>query len=80
MSEKGIIAVHDTGTWPWNAYNFDRGLTLSNGRYAHCPEEIEFVNWLQIHYPEWQQIHFHGDKDEIRHGITLLQKKITLES
>ena len=78
MSLKGIIAVHDTGTWPTNTYGMDFGKTLPDGRYAHRPSEIMFVNWILETYPEWNQIHFHSDSS-LRHGITLLQKKTKLE-
>lgn len=77
LSEKAIIAIHDTGKWPHNVYQFNAGMDTSDGRYSHCPDEIRFTNWLQDEHPDWQQIHFHSDR-ETRHGITLLQKKTRL--
>jgi len=77
LTEKGIIAIHDTGKWPSNVYQFNAGMETSDGRYSHNPDEIRFTNWLQDEYPDWQQIHFHSDH-EVRHGITLLQKKTRL--
>jgi hypothetical protein len=77
LTEKAIIAVHDTGTWPSNLWNFELGQETSGGRYAHCPDEIHFVNWLFENEPEYQQIHLHSIT-EARHGITLVQKKTKL--
>lgn len=77
LSEKAIIAIHDTGKWPSNVYQFNAGMDTSDGRYSHNPDEIRFTNWLQDEHPDWQQIHFHSDR-ETRHGITLLQKKVSL--
>lgn len=77
LSDKAIVAVHDTGTWPSNLWNFNLGHETSDGRYAHCPDEIHFVNWLFENEPDYQQIHFHS-VHEPRHGITLIQKKTLL--
>lgn len=78
MTEKGIIVVHDTGTWiGGNVFNVERGHENAKGEWVHCPEEIKFVNWIKEKYPEWQQIHFHSSR-QIRHGITLLQKAVNL--
>lgn len=73
MNPKGIIAVHDTGTWPGNVFDAEAGYEREDGRYVHCPGEIEFVNWVKENYQDWQQIHFHSDR-AVRHGITLLQR------
>lgn len=74
LSEKAIIAVHDTGTWcDGNVFESTMGIELPDGSFVHCPDEIEFINWLQDEYPDFQQIHFHSDT-KIRHGITLLQR------
>lgn len=73
MNEKGIIAVHDTGTWiGGNVFNAEFGEMNEKGEWVHCPDEIAFINWVKETYPEWQQIHFHSSS-EVRHGITLLQ-------
>jgi predicted O-methyltransferase YrrM len=78
MSEKGIIAIHDTGTWVGgNVFNAEMGHMNKKGEWVHCPDEILFVNWIKEKYPEWQQIHFHSSR-QVRHGITLLQKTVTL--
>lgn len=78
MSEKGIIAIHDTGTWVGgNVFNAERGHLNTKGEWVHCPDEIDFVNWLKKEYPQWQQIHFHSNR-QVRHGITLLQKSVNL--
>lgn len=73
LSPTAIVAIHDTGLWVRNAWGFDRGYTMPDGRYTHCPDERMFVNYLKEEYPEFQQIHLHSDT-ELRHGITLLQK------
>ena len=79
LTNKAIIAVHDTGTWcDGNVFEFELGEMKKDGTYAHCPDEIDFVNWLRKEYPEWQQIHFHSSR-KIRHGITLLQKYTKLQ-
>lgn len=80
MSDKGIIAIHDTGTWiGGNVFNADLGHLNKKGEWVHCPDEIDFVNWIKEKYPEWQQIHFHSSRD-VRHGITLLQKSVNLST
>lgn len=74
LSPKAIIAVHDTGTWiGGNVFNAEQGFLRDDGQYVHCPEELEFVNWIKKEFPDWQQIHFHSSR-EVRHGMTLLQK------
>jgi len=78
MSEKGIIAIHDTGTWiGGNVFNAEEGYSNAKGEWLHCPGEIDFVNWIKERYPCWQQIHLHSSR-QVRHGITLLQKSIEL--
>lgn len=73
LSDKAIIAVHDTGTWVGgNVFNVEAGYLKDNGEYVHRPDELEFVNWVKERYPQFQQIHFHSSR-EVRHGITLLQ-------
>lgn len=76
LSDKAIIAVHDTGTWPSNVFDTDHGETRSDGRFVHCPGEVKFVNWVATNFPIFQVIHFHCD-NQVRHGITLLQKYTT---
>lgn len=79
LSEKAIIAVHDTGTWiGGNVFNADMGILNKKGEWIHCPDELDFVNWIMTDYPDFQQIHFHSTK-QVRHGITLLQKYVKLE-
>lgn len=78
MSKNGIIAVHDTGSWALgNVWEFERGKLNKDGSWMHCPDEVDFVNWIKKEYPEYQQIHFHSSRD-VRHGITLLQRYIKL--
>lgn len=78
LSEKAIIAVHDTGTWVGgNVFGAGQGHLNEKGEWVHCPEEIEFVNWLRGEFPDYQQIHFHSSR-KVRHGITLLQKYVKL--
>lgn len=80
MSEKGIIAVHDTGTWiGGNVFNAEVGHENAKGEWVHCPDEIDFVNWIRETYPEWQQIHLHSSR-KVRHGMTLLQKSVNLDT
>lgn len=74
LNLKAIIAVHDTGIWiKGHGLNPGRGHELPDGRFVHCPDEIEFVNWINKIYPEFQQIHLHSNF-ALRHGITLLQQ------
>lgn len=78
LKEGAIIAIHDTGVWAENWWNFHRGHKTKNGHWAHCPDEIEFVEWLKTIHPEFNQIHLHS-LSKVRHGITLLQKNYKLE-
>lgn len=71
LTPNAIVAVHDTGTWPSNLWNRPEGYDLG-GRYIPRPDERRFVNWLKVHYPDYQQIHLHSNT-QVRHGITLLQ-------
>lgn len=74
LSEKAIIAVHDTGTWiGGNVFDAERGHANDKGEWVHCPEELAFVNWIKETYPDFQQIHLHSSRS-VRHGITILQK------
>jgi predicted O-methyltransferase YrrM len=75
INPQGIIAVHDTGLWTSNVYNSPHGKQVEGG-YAHCPDEREFVNWVQENY-DVSLIHIHNTQDN-RHGITLIQKKEVL--
>lgn len=78
LSDKAIIAIHDTGTWiGGNVFDAERGHLNQKGEWVHCPEEIDFVNWIREEYPEFDQIHFHSSR-QVRHGITLLQKRVNL--
>lgn len=78
LSEKAIIAVHDTGSWVGgNVFGVDRGVLNKDGTYTHCPEEVAFVDWIKTEHPDFQQIHFHSHR-AIRYGITLLQKYVCL--
>lgn len=78
LSDKAIIAVHDTGTWcKGNVFEFDQGHSNPDGSYTHCPDEIKFVNHLASYEPQLQIIHFHS-RHSVRHGITLLQWKTIL--
>jgi hypothetical protein len=78
MNEKGIIAVHDTGTWiGGNVFNALDGFADEKGNWVHCPDELTFMNWIRDYHPEWQQIHLHSSR-QVRHGITLLQKYVKL--
>ena len=72
LSETAIVAVHDTGAWFDNVFDFNLGYATDAG-YLHCPDERKFMNWIKKEYPDWQQIHF-GTTRRINHGITLLQK------
>jgi len=79
LSEKAIIAVHDTGTWVGgNVFNAEVGEMNALGQWVHRPDEVRFVDWIKKEYPEFQQIHLHSSR-ELRHGMTLLQryKKLT---
>lgn len=67
-----IIAVHDTGKWFDNVFQFEIGYAHDGG-YLHCPDERKFMNWIKEKYPEFQQIHF-NTQTKISHGITLLQQ------
>lgn len=75
MSEKGIIIVHDTGSWVGgNIFNISWGKPDKKGNWIHQPGEVDFVNYVLNEYPNWQQIHLHSNR-EVRHGMTLLQNK-----
>jgi hypothetical protein len=71
LTPNAIIAVHDTGKWFANVFEFHIGYEHEGG-WLHCPDERKFVNWVKEAYPNYQQIHF-NTQDKISHGITLLQ-------
>ena len=72
LTENAIIAVHDTGKWFANVFEFELGYEHEGG-WLHCPDERKFMNWIKEEYPQWQQIHF-NTQSKISHGITLLQQ------
>lgn len=71
LSDKAIIAVHDTGTWPYIVE--DTGGYEINGEYLHRPDERKFVNWIRDTYPDFDQLHFHT-LSKVRHGLTIIKK------
>lgn len=78
LTEKAIIIIHDTGSWcDGNVWELERGRLNPDGSWTHCPDEVDFVNWIKENYPEWQQIHLHS-KRQLRHGMTLLQKYVKI--
>lgn len=80
LNDKAIIAIHDTGAWVGgNVFDVAQGHMNAKGEWVHRPEEIDFVNWIRKEYPEFDQIHFHSSH-QVRHGITLLQKRVTLST
>lgn len=72
LTEDAIIAVHDTGKWFANVFEFEKGYEYDGG-WLHSPDERKFMNWIKETYPEYQQIHF-NTQSKISHGISLLQK------
>lgn len=72
LTDDAIIAVHDTGKWFANVFEFHLGYEHEGG-WLHCPDERKFMNWIKETYPEYQQIHL-NTQSKISHGISLLQK------
>lgn len=82
LSERAVVAVHDTGTTP--------GRFIEEGRperelperwfgdeYEPQPDERAFVNWLLEAHPAFAQIHLHTTRVP-RYGLTLLQRSAPL--
>lgn len=70
LTPQALILVHDTGLWkePWvqnGGYSNEEG-------FLHQPDERKFVNMLNLN-----KIHLHTF-EEVRHGMTILQKPLEL--
>jgi predicted O-methyltransferase YrrM len=84
MTERALLAVHDTGAVPGDLippmYQ-DRVRALRDrwigDEYEHVPPERAFVNWILDSHPEFAQIHLHSSRT-IRWGLTLLQRSSPL--
>jgi len=85
LAPRALVVVHDTGAWAKQHISSasakhgaadhlanDRGRWVSEGGYAHQPDEREFVNWIAETRPQFAQIHFHSTAT-LRHGLTMLQ-------
>lgn len=78
LSERVIVAVHDTGTVPrrlfpsWH-WLLDSDAGWVGDEYEGRPGNRAFVNWLLEVRPEFAQMHFHATTT-IRCGITLIQR------
>ena len=80
LSERALIAVHDTGAIPREVLELpdDHWMLTKPEIWAadaweHQPDERAFVNWILEQHPEFAQIHVHS-AHAIRAGLTLLQR------
>lgn len=83
LAPRAVVVVHDTGTWSkasivqssWAtdfAANRPASNWVSDHRFAHQPDEREFVNWINREHSRFSQVHFHSNA-VLRHGLTVLQ-------
>jgi predicted O-methyltransferase YrrM len=87
LSDHGIIALHDTGTWHRKcmdeshlAYASKKPQNwLNENEFQQQKGQREFCNAFMIRNPEFGIIHFHSHH-VIRCGITLLQKRTPLQT
>lgn len=87
LAPDAIIAIHDTGLWsrehflPIHAEFAAKQpeAWVDGERFAHQPGEREFVNWILAEYPQFGAMHFHTTR-RLRHGLTLLQRQLALET
>ena len=86
LAERGIVVVHDTGTWAASVLDpsQQRDLArqypdywLSPDEFAHRPDERRFVNWIYDTYPGFSTLHLHSLRI-VRHGMTVLQRTAPL--
>lgn len=82
VAERGVVVVHDTGTWatsvldPSQQQELARDYPdywLSPDEFAHRPDERRFVNWIGETYPDFSALHLHTLRT-MRHGMTVLQR------
>ena len=86
LAPDALVAVHDTGLWGREHFKpvhqefaaNESGRWLDADRFAHQPEEREFINWLATESPDFAALHFHTTR-RLRHGLTLLQRQRALE-
>jgi len=82
LSERAIVAIHDTGGIPRDLLGFVEGQDhwmlekpeiWAGDEWEHQPGERAFVNWILQEHPEFAQIHLHS-RQVMRGGLTLLQR------
>jgi predicted O-methyltransferase YrrM len=82
MTERAILAVHDTGTVPralvppghwW--LQTEQGWVGDEREVL--PDERAFVNWVLESHPEFSEIHLHSQRT-LRLGLTLIQRSAPL--
>jgi predicted O-methyltransferase YrrM len=82
MSERGILAVHDTGAVPrafvppghWWLQTDDGWV---DDEREVLPDERAFVNWILESQPDFSEIHLHSRRT-LRLGLTLVQRSAPL--
>ena len=91
LTEQAIIAIHDTGLWVRDYIRKPqselmerepsplKGCWITNDLYSCAIDERKFVNWLISEYDEYGAIHLHST-NTLRHGISLVQKQLTLQT
>ena len=81
LSERAIVAVHDTGTWHRERFT-SRHVEIAAkspqnwiGADVFQPhkDERQFVNWICEQPGGWSALHLHTN-NTIRHGVTVLQR------
>lgn len=72
LSDKCIMAVHDTGYWDTLKYDYPSFGVIVNGHYrAHQPDELLFCDYLAKN--GWHRIDF-CPTHVVRHGISFFQR------
>lgn len=83
MSDRAILAVHDTGAVPRRFMEAIDHWALAvpelwvDDECEVMPDERAFVNWILEEHPEFSQIHLHSERAG-RCGTTLLQRSAPL--
>jgi predicted O-methyltransferase YrrM len=82
MTDRAILAVHDTGTVPRDVVPEGHWWLQTDAGWVGderevLPEEREFVNWILDSHPDFAEIHLHSRRT-LRLGLTLVQRSAPL--
>lgn len=87
MANDGLVLVHDTGVWARERMSASQlsyaesrpDQWLSHDEFQPHPEERQFMNWICQIDADWTPVHFHTTR-VLRHGLSLLQRRRTLNT